>query len=77
MTLVRANQEKSRYTFLEDVQQPGRLMPGFVNRHPPIVNKDMDYLIGDNAMDDICLSSELDGTLGVPTFEPNCEHQNV
>jgi hypothetical protein len=28
-------------------------------------------------MDDICLSSELDGTLGVPTFEPNCEHQNV
>jgi hypothetical protein len=27
LTLVRTNQEKARYTFLEDVQQPGRL-PG-------------------------------------------------
>jgi hypothetical protein len=27
-------------------------------------------------MDDICLSPELDGTLGVPTFEHNCGHQN-
>jgi DNA-directed RNA polymerase-5 subunit 1 len=44
---VRTDQEKARYTFLEDV----------------------DYLIGDNAMDDICLSPELDGTLGMPTFE--------
>jgi DNA-directed RNA polymerase-5 subunit 1 len=51
-------------------------MPGFVNRHPPIVNKDVDYLIEDNAMDDICLSPELDGTLGIPTFEHNCEHHN-
>jgi DNA-directed RNA polymerase-5 subunit 1 len=25
MALVRTNQEKARYTFLEDVQQPGRL----------------------------------------------------
>jgi hypothetical protein len=25
MTLVRTDQEKARYTFLEDVQQPGRL----------------------------------------------------
>jgi hypothetical protein len=28
----------------------------------------VDYLIGDNAMDDIYLSPELDGTLGMPTF---------
>jgi hypothetical protein len=25
LALVRADQEKARYTFLEDVQQPGRL----------------------------------------------------
>jgi hypothetical protein len=25
LTLVRTDQEKARYTFLEDVQQPGRL----------------------------------------------------
>jgi DNA-directed RNA polymerase-5 subunit 1 len=37
---------------------------------------DVDYLIGDNAMDDICLSPELDGTLGMPTFERSIEHQN-
>jgi hypothetical protein len=42
-------------------------MPRFVNRHPPIVNED-DYLVEDNAMDDICLSPELDRTLGFPTF---------
>jgi DNA-directed RNA polymerase-5 subunit 1 len=46
LALVRIGQEKTRYTFLEDV----------------------DYLVEDNAMDDICLSPELDGTLGVPTF---------
>jgi DNA-directed RNA polymerase-5 subunit 1 len=46
MALVRTDQEKARYTFLEDV----------------------DYLVEDNAMDDICLSPELDGTLGVPTL---------
>jgi DNA-directed RNA polymerase-5 subunit 1 len=27
-------------------------------------------------MDDICLSPELDGTLGVPTFDHGTEHQN-
>jgi DNA-directed RNA polymerase-5 subunit 1 len=54
LALVRTDQEKARYTFLEDV----------------------DYLIGDNAMDDICLSPELDGTLGVPTFDHSGEHQN-
>jgi DNA-directed RNA polymerase-5 subunit 1 len=54
LALVRTNQEKARYTFLEDV----------------------DYLIGDNAMDDICLSPEFDGTLGVPTFDLSGEHQN-
>jgi DNA-directed RNA polymerase-5 subunit 1 len=52
--LVRTNQEKARYTFLEDV----------------------DYLNGDNAMEDICLSLELDGILGMPTFEHSCEYQN-
>jgi hypothetical protein len=50
-------------------------MPGFVNRHLPIVNEDVDYLVEDNAMDDICLSPELNRTLGVPTFEHSCEHQ--
>jgi DNA-directed RNA polymerase-5 subunit 1 len=54
LTLVRTDQEKARYTFLEDV----------------------DYLVEDNMMDDICLSPELDGTLGVPTFEHSCGHQN-
>jgi DNA-directed RNA polymerase-5 subunit 1 len=38
--------------------------------------EDVDYLVDDNAMDDICLSPELDGTLGMPTFEHSCEHQN-
>jgi hypothetical protein len=47
-----------------------------VNTHPPIVKEDVDYLIGDNAMDDIHLSPELDGALGMPTFEHSCEHQN-
>jgi DNA-directed RNA polymerase-5 subunit 1 len=47
-----------------------------VNRHPPIVNEDVDYIIGDNAMDDICLSPELDGALGMPTFEDGIDHQN-
>jgi DNA-directed RNA polymerase-5 subunit 1 len=51
-------------------------MPEFVNRHPPIINDDVDYLVEDNAMDDICLSPELDGTLGVPTFEHSCGHHN-
>jgi DNA-directed RNA polymerase-5 subunit 1 len=51
---VRTDQEKARYTFLEDV----------------------DYLVDDNAMDDICLSPELDGTLGMPTFEHSIDHQN-
>jgi DNA-directed RNA polymerase-5 subunit 1 len=37
---------------------------------------DVDYLVEDNTMDDICLSPELDGTLGVPTFEHSCGHQN-
>jgi DNA-directed RNA polymerase-5 subunit 1 len=37
-----------------------------VNRHPPIVSEDVDYLVEDNAMDDICLSPELDGASGMP-----------
>jgi DNA-directed RNA polymerase-5 subunit 1 len=45
LALMRTDQEKARYTFLEDE----------------------DYLIGDNAMDDICLSPDLDGTLGMRT----------
>jgi DNA-directed RNA polymerase-5 subunit 1 len=39
--------------------------------------EDVDYLVDDNAMDDICLSPELDGTLGVPTFEQCHEHQVI
>jgi DNA-directed RNA polymerase-5 subunit 1 len=54
LALVRTDQEKARYTFLDDV----------------------DYLVEDNAMDAICLSPELDGTFGVPTFEHSCGHQN-
>jgi DNA-directed RNA polymerase-5 subunit 1 len=44
MALVRTDQEKARYTFLDDA----------------------DYLVEDNAMDDICLSPELDGASGMP-----------
>jgi DNA-directed RNA polymerase-5 subunit 1 len=44
MALVRTDQEKARYTFLDDV----------------------DYLVEDNVMDDICLSPELDGASGMP-----------
>jgi DNA-directed RNA polymerase-5 subunit 1 len=54
MALVRTDQKKARYTFLDDV----------------------DYLVEDNAMDDICLSPELDGTFGMPTFEHNGEHRH-
>jgi DNA-directed RNA polymerase-5 subunit 1 len=49
---------------------------GIVNRHPPIVNEDVDYLVDDNVMDDICLSPELDRTLGMPTFDHSIGHQN-
>jgi DNA-directed RNA polymerase-5 subunit 1 len=55
MALVRTDQEKARYTFLDDV----------------------DYLVEDNAMDDICLSPELDGTIGIPTFEHSGEHRHL
>jgi DNA-directed RNA polymerase-5 subunit 1 len=54
LALVRTDQEKARYIFLEDV----------------------DYLVEDNAMDDICLSPQLDGTLDMPTFEDGIDHQN-
>jgi hypothetical protein len=54
LALVRTDQEKARYTFLDDV----------------------DYLVEGNAMDDIYLSPELDGTFDVPTFEHSCGHQN-
>jgi DNA-directed RNA polymerase-5 subunit 1 len=54
LALVRTDQEKARYTFLDDV----------------------DYLVEGNAMDDICLSPELDGTLGVPTFEHSGKRQH-
>jgi hypothetical protein len=36
---------------------------------------DVDYLVEDNAMDDICLSSEMDGTHDKPTFEDDPEQQ--
>jgi DNA-directed RNA polymerase-5 subunit 1 len=47
-----------------------------VNTHPPIINEDVDCLVEDNAMDDICLSPELHGTPGMPTFEDGIDHQN-
>jgi hypothetical protein len=37
---------------------------------------DVDYLVEDNAMDDICLSPELDGTFGMPTSEHSGEHRH-
>nr|XP_040247987.1 DNA-directed RNA polymerase V subunit 1 isoform X2 [Aegilops tauschii subsp. strangulata] len=55
LALVRTDQEKAAYTFLDDV----------------------DYLVEDNAMDDICLSPEMDGTHGMPTFEDDPEQQNT
>ncbi|XP_048537940.1 DNA-directed RNA polymerase V subunit 1-like [Triticum urartu] len=55
LALVRTDQEKAAYTFLDDV----------------------DYLVEDNAMDDICLSPEMDGIHGMPTFEDDPEQQNT
>ncbi|XP_062218221.1 DNA-directed RNA polymerase V subunit 1-like [Phragmites australis] len=55
LALVRTDQEKAGYTFLDDV----------------------DYLVEENAVDDVCLSPELDGTLGKPTFEDNFEEQDI
>jgi DNA-directed RNA polymerase-5 subunit 1 len=55
MALVRTDQEKARYIFLDDVN----------------------YLVEDNAMDDICLSPELDGTFGMPTIEHSGEHRQI
>jgi DNA-directed RNA polymerase-5 subunit 1 len=55
LALIRTDQEKARYTFLDNV----------------------DYLFEDNAMDDICLSPELGGTFGMPTFEHSREHQKL
>ncbi|KAF8776332.1 hypothetical protein HU200_003555 [Digitaria exilis] len=48
LALVRTDQEKARFTFLDDI----------------------DYLVEENAIDDVC-SPEPDGTLGKPTFEEN------
>ena len=36
---------------------------------------DVDYLVEDNAMDDFCLSSEMDGTHGRTTFEDDPKQQ--
>ena len=36
---------------------------------------DVDYLVEDNAMDDFCLSSEMDGIHGRTTFEDDPEQQ--
>ncbi|KAL6629149.1 hypothetical protein ACP70R_028914 [Stipagrostis hirtigluma subsp. patula] len=55
LALVRTDQEKASYTFLDDV----------------------DYLVEENAVDDVCLSPELDGALGKPTFEDNFEEQDI
>ncbi|KAL5213175.1 hypothetical protein ABZP36_024022 [Zizania latifolia] len=53
LALVRTDEEKARYTFLDDV----------------------DYLVEENEVDDVCLSPELDGTIGQSTFEDNLEDQ--
>ena len=36
---------------------------------------DVDYLVEDNARDDFCLSSEMDGTHGRSTFEDDLGQQ--
>jgi hypothetical protein len=36
---------------------------------------DVDYLVEDNAMDDFCFSSEMDGTHGKTTSEDDPEQQ--
>ena len=36
---------------------------------------DVDYLVEDNAMDDFCLSPEMEGTHGKFTFEDDPEQQ--
>ena len=36
---------------------------------------DVDYLVEENAMDDFCLSLEMDGTHGRTTFEDDPEQQ--
>ena len=36
---------------------------------------DVDYLVEDNAMDDFCLSSGMDGTHGRTTFEDDPEQE--
>ena len=36
---------------------------------------DVDYLVEDNAMEDFCLSSEMDGTDGRTTFKDDPEQQ--
>ena len=38
-------------------------------RHTRARMDDVNYLVEDNAMDDFCLSSEMDGTHGKSTFE--------
>lgn len=55
LALVRTDQEKAGYAFLDDV----------------------DYLVEENAVDDVCLSPEPDGTHGKPTFEDNVEEQGI
>ncbi|CAN6277580.1 unnamed protein product [Urochloa humidicola] len=55
LALVRTDQEKAGYMFLDDV----------------------DYLVEENAVDDVCLSPEPDGPLGKPTFEDNFEEQAI
>ena len=36
---------------------------------------DVDYLVEDNAMDDFCLSSEMDGTHGSTTVEDDPDQE--
>ncbi|PUZ74086.1 hypothetical protein GQ55_1G036800 [Panicum hallii var. hallii] len=55
LALVRTDQEKAGYAFLDDV----------------------DYLVAENAVDDVCLSPEPDGILGKPTFEDNFEEHDI
>jgi DNA-directed RNA polymerase-5 subunit 1 len=84
LVLMRTDQEKARYTFLEE--ETTQLGPLIEPRSDSSVSKvvqqlprwrivthllyeGVDYLVEDNAMDDICLSPELDGTLVCPLLD--------
>jgi DNA-directed RNA polymerase-5 subunit 1 len=70
------NQLKSNKEYGDDLYEFLALMRTDQEKARYTFLGDVDYLDDDNAMGDICLSPELDGTLGMPTLEHSYEHQN-